>query len=316
MRNESNRHLPFEPIPPTSGRNLPPGWNSADTLVARMKSLSLVMATGLALLLVLSGCDKPSSVPAPAAAPAPPRVGGFAVASRAAPKLAYSHDLQLEMPATSIKSRYDRAVDRCLNDAKLNCVVLKTEFSTGEQLGMPRPSASLTVRLPHDAVGPFEEDLLAPVAGEAQGDAVLRSSSTVADDLTDAIEDMEQRQAQLTDYRDRLAELSKRPDVKVEDLIKIESELSNTQSQLEEIAAQKKALDQRVDTESLSIYFAPRDVLGNFSDPIVRAWHQASRVLGDSTATALNFVVAALPWLPIAAIGLLLIRLVFRRWRR
>jgi uncharacterized protein DUF4349 len=281
-----------------------------------MKSLPLVTATGLALLLALGGCDKPSSLPEPASAPAPPVAKSFAAASRAAPKLAYSHDLQLEMPATSVKPRYDRAVDRCLNDGKLNCVVLKTEFSTGEQAGMPRPSASLTVRLPHDAVQPFEEGLLAPVAGEGPSDAVLRSSSTVADDLTTAIEDMEQRQAQLADYRDRLAELAKRPDVKVEDLIKIESELSSTQSQLEEIAAQKKALDQRVDTESLSIYFGPRDVLGNFSDPIVRAWYQASRVLGDSTATALDFVVAALPWLPIAAIGLLLIRLVFRRWRR
>jgi hypothetical protein len=288
----------------------------------RTGPLPLSRIAGLALLLVLGGCNKSSSVPPVAPLAAVPRMAGVApspisdaAAARNA-KLAYTHDLQLEMPAASVKPRYDRAVDRCLKNAKLDCVVLNTNFSTGEQFSAPRPTAMLTVRLAHDAVAPFEEDLLAPVAGEAAGDAILRSRSTVADDLTGAIEDVEQRQAQLTDYRDRLTELAKRPDVTVEDLIKIESEISSTQSQLEAITAQKKALDQRVDTESLSIYFGPRDTLGDFSDPIVQAWHQASQVLGESTATALSFVVAALPWLPIAAIVLLLVRLIFRRWRR
>jgi hypothetical protein len=240
-------------------------------------------------------------------------------AQRTANKLAYSHDLQLEMPAASVKPRYDRAVDSCLTDTALNCVVLNTSFNSGEQSEpskAARPSGTLTVRLPHDSVAPFEESLLTPLPGEAAGDAILRSSSTVADDLTGAIGDIEQRQAQLTDYRDRLTELAKRPDVRVEDLIKIESEISSTQSELESLAAQKKTLDRRVDTESLTISFAPRDEGGTSLAPIAEAWRQASRVFGESAATALRFVVAALPWLPIVALGLFLVRLIFRRWRR
>lgn len=278
-------------------------------------------AAALALLLLCAACDKPaekappSPSPPAAAAAAAPAGRSFAVAQRAA-KLAYSHDMQLEMPAASVKPRYERAVKRCLEDAALNCVVLRTNFATDDQYGPARPSASLTVRLPHDSVAPFEASLLEPVPDEAPGAAALVSRSTAADDLTAAIEDVSRRQAQLGDYRDRLNELAKRPDVKVEDLIKIESELSRTQSQIEELAGRKKGLDQRVDTETLSISFAARDAAGNFIGPIVEAWQQASRILGDSTATALSYVVAALPWLPLVAIGLVLLRFAFRRWRR
>jgi hypothetical protein len=274
----------------------------------------------LGLAIAVAGCDK-APPPAPAAAPlasaanSTPAGRSFAVAGRAA-KLAYSHDLELDMPAAGVKPRYERAVERCLDDAAFNCVVLRSSFGTGEQFGQGRPSATLTVRLPHDAVAPFEDALLAPVPGEAPGAAVLRSRSTVADDLTGAIEDVTRRQGQLADYRDRLSELAKRPDVKVEDLIKIESELSSTQSQLEELAAQLKALGRRVDTESLTVSFAARDAAGNLTAPILQAWRQASRILGDSTAVALRCVVAALPWLPLVAIALLLLRLVLRRWRR
>src|SRR5262249_15626573 len=166
--------------------------------------------------------------------------------------------------------------------------------------------ASLTVRLPHDAITPFETDLLAPQPGETVGDALVQSRSTTAEDLTNAIADVERRQAQLRDYRDRLMDLAKRPDVKVADLIKIESELSNTQSQIEAIEAQKKTLDQRVDTEIVAITFYARD---NTKAPIVIAWYEAGRVLGESTGSALRFAISALPWLPIVAIVLMLLRL-------
>jgi len=278
------------------------------------KGRHLARSAGLAILLVLGGCDKPSSLPPPAAAPAPP-LAANAAATRDL-KLAYSHELRLDMPATSVQARYDRAIKQCLDDDKLHCVVLNTSFSTTELFGAPHPGAMLTVRLAHDGVAPFEADLLAPLPGEAANDAVLRSRSTTADDLTAAIADVERRQAQLTDYRDRLMELSKRPDVRVEDLIKIESELSNTQSQLEAIAAQKKTLDQRVDTEKLTIYLSARDSGGSFLGPIAQAWDQAGRVLGDNTGSAIRFSIGALPWLPLIALGLLLVRLIFRRWRR
>jgi hypothetical protein len=233
-----------------------------------------------------------------------------------AAKLAYRHDLQLEMSAANVEPRYRRAVKDCEENATLNCVILNASIAMGDSSEGSAPNASLTVRVSHSAVAPFEADLLAPLPGEAAGDAIVRSRSTSAEDLTNAIADIERRQAQLTDYRDRLTALLGRPDVKVEDLIRIESEISTTQSQLDAIAGQKKTLNQRVDTEIISISLASHADLGNVSGPIVLAWHQAGRLLGESTGTALSFAIIALPWLPIVIVGLLLLRFALRRWRR
>jgi hypothetical protein len=189
-------------------------------------------------------------------------------------------------------------------------------FDMGDPTHGVYPSASLTVRVPHQFVKPFEDSLLVPVAGEKPGEAVLRNHSMSAEDLTKAILDADQRQKQLTDYRDRLTALAKRADAKVEDLVKIESELSTVQSQLESFDAEMKGLNERVDTEKLSVSFRSDPDLGNSLGPILQAWREGGQVLGSSAADALRFAISSLPWLPIVVIGLLFVRFTFRRWRR
>jgi hypothetical protein len=84
-----------------------------------------------------------------------------------------------------------------------------------------RPLAWLQLRLPRDAVEPFVEALLRPLPGKATVDAVLRSRSATADDLTASIADTERRRMQLIDYRERLTALAARPDAKLDELIKV-----------------------------------------------------------------------------------------------
>lgn len=277
-------------------------------------------ATVFALVLALGGCGpsapkmaEPEGVaPAAARAMAP----GPSAGTPANVKLAYSHALVLAMPSASIKPRYQRALDRCISDIGLGCIIISASFNAGDAAEFLPPTAALSVRLPHGSVAAFEADLLAPLPGQASGDAFLRSRATSAEDLTRTIADLEQRQTQLTDYRERLTALARRTDAKVEDLIKIESELSNVQSELESIAGQRKGLDERVATESLAIDFRSQSEAGTLLGPIVQAWREAGGVLGDNAGNAIRFVVAALPWAPIAGIGLVLLRLTVRRWRR
>ncbi len=282
---------------------------------------ALRFATLLALLLALGGCNQNPARMAGSLerAPAPGQAtlaGSGATAGNNA-KLAYSHNIALEMPSPSIAPRYTRARDLCISNAQLNCVILNASLNMGDPAEDLLPGASLTVRLPHGSVASFEETLLAPLPNEKTGEAILRSQVTAAEDLTGAIADLEQRQAQLTDYRERLTALANRADAKVEDLIKIESELSSAQTELESIAARKNGLDQRVATESLAIDFQARPgVGGNFIGPVRLAWRQGGEVLGESAGNAIRFAIVLLPWLPIAAIGLVLIRLIVRRWRR
>ena len=100
----------------------------------------------------------------------------------AAAKLAYRHDLQLDMPAVNIEPRYDRAVKDCQENTALNCVVLNASIRMGDRAEGGSPSASLTVRLPHNAVAPFEADLLAPLP---EG-AAMRAIEDVARELAAA----------------------------------------------------------------------------------------------------------------------------------
>ena len=274
-----------------------------------MSFLRSLMA--VALLLGVVGCSDD--------APPVPAMGRamMAAAPRAqiGAKLAYRHQLVLQMPDPSIQPRFDRARDLCLQSAELHCILQNATLNVGDPHGLQPTTASLSVRLPHEAVAPFIDGLLAAVPGETAS-AVVTSRSTQADDLTKAINDGDQRQKELLDYRERLLALAKIPDAKVDDLIKIASELSNVQSRLEAIAADQSALNDRVATEEVDVSLrADPGAQGMFA-PVSRVWLEAGQLLGDSTARTLRFVILALPWLPLAVGGLFVAIFAIRRIRR
>jgi len=272
---------------------------------------SLLAAT---LLLGLAGCsDNGPPQPAPALtgrammAAAPGVVGGA--------KLAYRHQVSLQMAEANIQPRFDRARDLCLANAELHCVLQSATLTVGDPHGLQRTTASLVVRLPHDQVGVFYDHLLAPLPGEATA-AVVTSRSTQADDLTKAIVDIGQRQKQLIDYRDRLLVLAKIPDAKVDDLVKIAGELSNVQSNIEAITGEKVALDERVANEVIDVNLhTDPGTIGMFT-PVATVWKQAGQVFGNSASRTLRFAIEALPWLPLWAIGYGLLIFAVRRIRR
>jgi hypothetical protein len=273
------------------------------------------IVSGLALaLMLLAGCDRQGNekiqmtgsrvASADMAAPAPPPPPGQAPN---APKLAYSHHLSLEMAADKVASRFERARKACLNDPASGCILVHASIAAGDaQSGAP-PSADITVRVPHDKIAAFQADLLAPFEGEAKGEPIVRESSTDAEDLTFAIQDADRRMAQLVDYRDRLMALAKRGDAKTQDLIQIEEKISEVQSEIEQLQAAQRGLNQRVDTELLSVDLSAKPTLATARSPLAQAWRDAGRVLGESAARAFTFLVSALPWLPLIALGLWLL---------
>jgi hypothetical protein len=277
---------------------------------------ALLLAT-----LILAGCD-----PAPTngstgsgglrmmAAPAP---AAMRVADAPnTPKLAYHHQLEFEMPAASVAPRYERARDKCLADAAQGCILVNASVDAGDARNGRAPHASLTMRVPHDAVAAVEQAMLQPVAGEAPGTAHLRARNTTADDLTAAIQDVDRRLAQLTDYRARLTALAQRADAKVEDLIKVEQELSNTQNEIESISAQQKNLNQQVATELLTLNLSADAAVESLSGPVGQVWRNAGMLLGQNAAAALRFAIGAVPWLAIAAVAVLLLALLRALFRR
>lgn len=236
-------------------------------------------------------------------------------ADKAGPKLAYSHHLALEMAADRVGARFERARTACLSEPAPGCALVHATLNAGDTNSGAPPSATLTVRLSHDKVKPFEAALLAPVGDETKGDPIIRESTTDAEDLTDAIQDADRRMAQLQDYRARLETLAKRGDAKTADLIQVEEKISEVQSDIEQLQAQQRGLNQRVDTEVLSIDLSAKATLAAARSPLAEAWRNAGRVLGNSAASAFLWTVVLIPWIPLIAIGLWLLSLLWRMIR-
>ncbi|HKD23836.1 MAG TPA: DUF4349 domain-containing protein [Rhizomicrobium sp.] len=280
----------------------------------------------LALPLFLAGCDRrPEGVPLnlPYAAPqlmkppafVPPADIAMAGNSNGNGAFSYMHALALIMPHASLEPRYERARDRCLHDIALNCKLISSSINKSADDGTGY-SAQLVVALPHDKIAAYEKGLTAPVAGEAKGDAQVTSSSTSAENVTQGAATASRKVAQLSDYRDRLLALLKRPNLSVDDLIKVEDELAKTQSDLDEALTQKTDIDDRVAREQMSISLDERSVAAGPFQPIADVWRQSVGILAESTASMLRFVVAYIPWLPLIVGALLLLRWFWRIARR
>ncbi|WP_245259360.1 DUF4349 domain-containing protein [Methylobacterium sp. 77] len=237
------------------------------------------------------------------------------VAQKTDAKLAYTHDLTIGLPPERVSAHFEAARDRCLKDAALSCVLVASSIDDGPRPS-GRPQAQVQVRLPHESVAPYIAFVTAPLPGEAAGDVVLRRQSTRADDLTTAIEDGGRRLAQLTAYRGRLDELAAKPDPRAEDLIRIAQELAQVQSQIEEIEAKQRGLNQRVDTEIVSVALQSDQARAGPFAPVEEAWAQAGQTFGASAGSALRFAIASLPWLPLVMIAVFLIRALWRLRRR
>jgi hypothetical protein len=215
------------------------------------------------------------------------------------------------MSHDAVQARYDRARESCLRNAFLRCKLLTANASQDGGAA----SAHLEVALPHDKIAGYEADMLKPMAVDKDG-VEIRSRSTQAQSVENEASDTEKKVAQLTKYRDGLAELAKRPNLGVDDFIKVQEELSKTEADLDEALGQKRDVGDRIARESLSVDLVQRlDAVPQVS-PIGEVWREAADILLAGTADVLRFVLELIPWTPVGVALFFLLRWVFRIARR
>jgi hypothetical protein len=138
--------------------------------------------------------------------------------------------------------------------------------------------------------------------------------STSAEDLAAPISDTQKKLALKQNYRARLEALLPKAAADVDSLIKINKELAEVQSEIEDAAGQSAFLAKRVNTELLSISIdSPRTIgvwqsLDNTPDEIARN-------LANGTAAAISTVSFLAPWALLLAALTMAIKLI-RRHRR
>ena len=219
-------------------------------------------------------------------------------ANNAAKKyIALRHHLQIESPADKMQATFDAAVKHC---EALSCQLLSANYN--KETPYNPPSASLSVRVPPRNVEIF-------LSGLAKNGEVMQHGRD-SEDKTNQVIDADARIANLTQLRDRLRAMLSDKSAKFKDLIEVETQLANTQSELDSFTSIRKALSLETDLVAVNIDFTASQGITEqgFFAPVARALKNASSVMMESFGAVITFVMSAIPWLLIGIPVLWLIR--------
>lgn len=235
------------------------------------------------------------------AAAAPPAAPGAPRATRG-DTLAYEHNISVEMDKELLPTRLREIEAACNADRASACTVLDVSLQSQQDL----PSGSIRMRLAPAGVEP-----LITLAGK---DAKPTERSTRAEDLAEPVADTERQLALMTLHRDRLTELMKNKDIKIDQLITVSRELATVQAQIDSLGTQRANLRRRIDTDLLTINLTlPKRAYVSDPTPVSDALRYFGNDFREAVGMVIRFLAVLLPWLVIILPGLFLIRL-FWRW--
>jgi hypothetical protein len=215
--------------------------------------------------------------------------------------LAYEHTLVVDTSEETLTESFQAVTAACAADRENECTVLHSEINHGDY-----NRATIRMRVKPEGVGA----LAALAAGS--GDVVRRS--THVEDLAKTIADINKRIAILTTTRDRLIKLEERGTDDVEALIKITTELTRVQGELEQAMGQSEYQRQRVDMDILNVQFIV-EAGRSFWGPIRGALSSFGQNLSDGLADAIYAIPYLLPWLILIIVVGYILRKLWKRGR-
>lgn len=216
--------------------------------------------------------------------------------------IALRHHLQIETPANQMQAAFDAAVAHC---EALSCQMLSANYN--KETPYNPPSASLSFRVPPRSVEVF-------LTGLTKSGEVMHHGRD-SEDKTMQVVDADARIKNLTELRDRLRAMLTDKSAKFKDLIEVETQLANTQSELDSFTSMRKALSLETDLVAVNIDFTAAQGISQqgFFAPVARAFKDAGTVMMESFGAMITFVVSAIPWL---LIGIPLLLLARKLWQK
>ena len=226
---------------------------------------------------------------------------GFATPDKSSPYLAYEHWVGVAIEEDSLTGQYETLVAACSADRNNECTVLDAQISLSY-------NASATIRL---RVLPAGVQALVDVATEG---AEVVEKRTHVEDLEEAISDVEARIAMLTTIRDKLLDIESRAVDDVDSLIKVASELTRVQSELEQLLGQNAAQRQRIEKQILTVRFVTAEST-SFLAPVAFAFSQFGQNLAEGIGDTVKAIAYLLPWSILLFLVVLAVRHIWRRGR-
>jgi len=215
--------------------------------------------------------------------------------------LAYEHTLVVDTSEQTLAESFQAVTGACAADRENECTVLHSEINHGDY-----NRATIKMRVKPEGVGA----LAALAAGS--GEVVRRS--THVEDLAKTIADLDKRIEILTTTRDRLLELEARGNDGVEALIKITTEITRVQADLEQVMGQSAYQRQRVDMDILNVQFIV-EAGRSFWGPIGDAFSSFGQNLSDGLADTIYAIPYLLPWLVLIIVVGYFLRKLWKRGR-
>jgi vacuolar-type H+-ATPase subunit I/STV1 len=143
----------------------------------------------------------------------------------------------------------------------------------------------------------------------------IAEHTTDREDKSTEVVDTEAKLKNLTAFRDNLRAMLAKPSATVKDLIEIQSQLTETQSELDGETAQRRILANETEKIGVDISFRverPSGSAGGFAQ-LWNALRESGAILADSTAALITTIVAVVPWLILIVPG---VWLLVKAWRR
>ncbi len=200
--------------------------------------------------------------------------------------IAVSHRLQIIEPGANLAKSLEAVVAFC---GSLQCEVLSSSISGTGVDSIPAGGVSFRV-LPQDL-----NKLLDFAAKQGR----IAQHSTLTEDQTSAVIDVEAKLKNQTEFRDSLRRMLGRPGVSVSDLLEIQGKLAEAQAELDSEAAQRKVLANETEKVAVEIEFRSevRSVNHSVFAPIGEALRDSGGVFADSLAAFITAIAAIIPWL-------------------
>lgn len=245
------------------------------------KSVALILAT---LALWTIGCEKKMVESPTKSALSLLRLS----ASAASPQryIAERQKIEIIIPESQLQKSWESAVAFC---ATIRCEVVSSSITM--QTSDAPPSGDISLRAAPDDL----PKLLAYVEklGKVAQHTTEREDETISVVNTDA------KIKNLTSFRDNLRAMLVRPSAKLSDLVEIQKQLTDTQSELDSETAQRKILAN--ETEKIAVEISFRVVRpGQNPSGIGEIWNafrQSGSILADSISDLITTVFTVIPWL-------------------
>ncbi|SMF67844.1 protein of unknown function [Alteromonadaceae bacterium Bs31] len=216
--------------------------------------------------------------------------------------LAYSHRITVTVTKKELPNVFKSVLDTCSEDSEFKCLVMHSEQSGGEY-----SYGSIRLRVTPKGISKYKS--LVSDSGE------VVQQSTSAEDLTDSVLDTEKRLEMLNSYQSKLKELEKNPNINIDSLIKVTSEMSEVQTQIEYSQGQKAKLYQRVSMDVLNISLQTQKN-ETFVSPIGEALSKFGEDFAEGIAVFITAAAYLIPWLLVVALLIWIVRYLWARGKR